>query len=498
MNAFEDNPPSLAGEYVSLDDKERCCTRKTQLRFKNLFWFLFGICLSGVCVLFYGTIYGFGHSNAPPQTHPGPILIFSAPISGSSCLIEWEKIFISNKYILLLFQLEFSDNNAQNWEPLQLPNSGFDFNRTIEGLRSSSIYNFRLRGCADVGCGNFTYTQCRTKTPSIPETPGAPMISGLRRNVNAIYFSFNVTSADSGGAAITYVELRYTGMTNKLLTNTSIGCSFRETCASGCNCTVPIPMPYLGSETFSFRTQVANYVGKSGLSIPRQCIIFTDSNRNPICVLTTPPAAPVGLTHKTGVSNVSFQWTTGISVNSLPPAFFEVWLSDPWNNHQEVTKIINVNYNMYQNTTLLPDTVYKFAVRAFDDVLRAGQMSRFLVFQTPVRGACGNHQDVKVLKAQWEYASKNSSKCFVENCKYGEDCTEKCIQRVVGFTKRCSKCWFERTNCLVEACYCILEPKKCQSCYDELCLNSYLNCTGLPSYASPPAELNWTQSKAKY
>jgi len=156
---------------------------------------------------------------------------------------------------------------------------------------------------------------------------------------------------------------------------------------------------------------------------------------------------------------------------------------------------MNVTSNTYSNNTLLPDTVYKFAVQAFDDVLRAGKLSKCLMFQTQVRGACGNHQDIDALKAKWDSASMLSTKCWKENCKSritptGEECTEQCISRTLGFTKSCSKCWFERTICLTDKCRCILEPNKCQSCYNELCLDSYLNCTGLPPYASPPTKLN--------
>jgi len=488
---------------MSSGDRGRCCSLQTKQRFRNLFWFVVGICLSGVCVFLYGTIHGFGPAKAPVQTYPGPIPItVSAPISGSSCLIKWEKTFVSNNYRLLIFELAFSDD-AQNWEPLQLANSGFDFARTIEGLSSSSIYTFRLRGCAEVGCGNFTYKPCKTEDPSVPETPRAPTISSVTQNVDLIYISFNVTSADNGGAPITNVELRYTDMTNSWPSNSSLGCSFWKTCAWGCNCTVPIRRPFLGSETFSFLTQLSNRVGKSGWSFPIECIIFTDSNRNPMCVFTAPPAAPVGLSCKTGAFNVSIQWKTGVSVNSVTPTFFQVWLSDPWNNHQEVIRIKNVTYNMYQNNTLLPDTVYTFAVRAYDYVGRPGQMSEYLVFETPMLGACGNHQDINILKAQWDNASKYSYLCWKQDCQSrltpaGEDCTEMCIERVLGFTNKCSKCWFERTICLADDCRCLLDPNDCQSCYDQLCLDSYLNCTGLPAYASPPAKLDWAKRKVEY
>jgi hypothetical protein len=497
MNAFEDDKSSLAGDNVSLED-QASCSRLTKQRFINLFWFLFGICLSGACVFFYGTLHGFGSSNTPLQTYPGPIPITVAePISGSSCIIEWEKIHISNNYQLLLFQLELSVN-AQNWEPLELVNKGFDFRRTIDGLQARSKYIFRLRGCADVGCGNFTYSKCKTELPSIPETPESPVILSFRYNVDMIYFTFNATSADNGGASISSVELRYNWMNNNWLSNSSLGCSFSETCAYGCNCTFPLMTPFLGSETVSFRTQVANHVGKSSWSIPTQCIIFTDTNRNPICVLTAPPAPPVGLSYKTGASNVSIQWTTGRSVNSITPLFFEVWLSDPWNNCQELTRIKNVTDNMYQNNKVLPDTVYKFAVRAFDDVGRPGQMSISLDFKTPVRGDCGNHEDVEHLKEHWDNAADYSYMCWSQNCNQNEECTESCIERVLEFTNGCSKCWYERTLCIIDKCHCIRQPNKCQSCYDQYCLDSYLNCTGLPLYASPPAKIEWTQTKVTY
>lgn len=500
MNAFEDDKPSLAGDYVSLEDREICCTLQSKRRVKNLLSFLFGICVSVLCVFFYGTVYGFGCSSGPVQTYPGPIQItVSKPISGSSCIIWWEKIYISNNYKLLLFQLAFSDD-AQNWEPLPLENAGFDFNRTIEGLRSSSTYIFRLRACAAVGCGNFTYTQCKTKRPSIPETPRAPMATSTILDDEEMYISFDVTSADNGGASITNVELWWTEVTDTRLSNTSLGCSFSRPCASGCNCTVRISMPFVGSETFSFSTQVSNFVGTSNWSVPTQCTIFTDSTQNPICVITAPPAAPERLSYEAESSNVTIKWTNGISVNSDTPVFFEVWLSDPWNERQELIKIRNITYNMYQNNTMLPDTVYKFAVRAFDSVGRPGQMSKSLVFETPICGNCGNHQDVKVLKAQWENASWWSYLCWVQNCNSrvttdGEHCTELCIERELGFTNSCSKCWFDRTVCLIDDCHCLIYPKKCQTCYNEVCLHTYLNCSGLPSYASPPAKLgNLTQS----
>lgn len=504
MNAFEDDRPSLAGDYVSLEDREICCTLQSKLRIKNLLSFLFGICLSVLCVFLYGTVHGFGCSSAPVQTYPGPIkFTISAPISGSSCIVWWEKIYISNNYKLLLFQLAFSDN-AQNWEPLQLENAGFDFTRTIKGLRSNSTYIFRLRACAAVGCGNFTYTQCKTKLPSIPEIPKGPMIISATLDVEDIYLSFNVTSADNGGASIKNVDLWYTEVTNSRLSNTSLGCSFSTQCVNGCNCTVRIPISFVGSETFSFSTQVSNFVGKSNWSIPTQCTIFTDSTQNPICVITAPPAAPKGLSYGAEASNITIKWTNGISVNSDTPVFFEVWLSDPWNERQELIKISNITYNIYQNNTMLPDTGYKVAVRAFDNVGRPGHMSRSLVFATPISGACGNHQDVKVLKAQWENASKNSYICWVQYCNSrvtpaGEDCTERCIERELGFTNSCSKCWFDRTVCLIDDCHCVLYPNKCQTCYDEVCLYSYLNCSGLPSYASPPVKLgNFTQRKLEH
>lgn len=501
MNAFEDDQPSLTGEYVSSGDRERCCSLKAQRRFRNLFWFLFGICLSGVFVFFYGNVIGFSSSNAPVQTYPGPIPItLSEPISGSSCLIKWEKTFFSNNYKLLIFELALSDDAQKNWEPLQLANSGFDFTRKIEGLSSSYTYKFRLRGCAEVGCGNFTYTHCRTEDPSVPETPRAPIISSVRQNVDMAYFSINVTSADNGGAAITQVELRHTDTTSYSLSNSSLGCSFGNNCVHGCNCTLSIRMPYLDSKSFSFSTQVSNHVGKSGWSVPTECIIFTNPNRNPMCVLTSPPAAPVGLSWKTEVSNLSIQWETAISVNSATPSFFEVWLSDPWNNREEVIRIINVTDNIYQNNTLLPDTVYEFAVRAYDNIGRPGNMSKYLVFGTSIRGNCGNHQDVNVLKAQFDKASKYSYICWEGSCQSsvtpeGQDCTEECINSMLGFTTICSKCWFERTVCLADACSCKTNPEDCQRCYNNLCLDSFLNCTGLPAYASPPAKLDWTQSK---
>jgi len=495
MNAFEDGEQP-AGDYVSFDRRNNWGSSWTKQRFTNIVFFLLGVSISVLCVFFYGTIYGFGgHSKVPAQTYPGQIPITSASISGSSCLINWERIFVSNSYQLILFQLALSDNAQRSWVTLQLANSGFDFARTVEGLRSSTEYIFRLRGCADVGCGNFTYTQCRTGTPSVPKTPEAPTISSLTQTADKVYLSLNVTSADNGGVSISKVELRWAGLTNNWVTNTSLGCSFWQSCSNGCNCTVPVPIPFLGSETFSFRTQVSNYIGTSDLSIPTQCTIFTDSNRYPLCVVRSPPAVPLGLSTKTGVYNVSFRWNAGISVNSVPPTFFQVWLSDPWNNHQEVVRITNVTSYTYWNNTLLPDTVYKFAVQAFDDVLRAGQLSKCLVFKTLVRGACGNHQDIKALKTNWDSAPKKSNKCWKKDCEQrntptGEDCTEQCIERTLGFTKGCSKCWFERTTCLSDKCRCILEPTKCQSCYNELCLDSYLNCTGLPPYASPPTKLN--------
>jgi len=506
MNAFENSKRSLSEDYcdspsVPSGSGETYCTLQAKQRFWNLFWFLFGMCLSGICIFWYGTTNGFGPSNAPVQIYPGQIPItVSEPISGSCCLIEWEKIFFSNNYKLLLFELALYD--AQDWEPLQLANSGFDFTRKIEGLSSSSTYRFRLRGCAEVGCGNFTYTHCRTEDPSVPETPTAPMISSVRLTVDVVYFSFNVTSADNGGSTISNVELRWADTLNYWQSNSSLGCSFRKDCAQGCNCTIPIRTPFLDSETFFFGTQVSNRVGESLWSVRTECVIFTGSNSSPMCVLTAPPAAPVGLSYHTGASNVSIQWTTGISVNSAVPSFFEVWLSDPWTNHQEVIRIINVTNHMYQNHTLLPDTVYKFAVRAYDDVGRPGEISKWLLLETPIRGACGNDYDINVLKSRFDKASQYSYMCWKE-CQSsitpeGEACTMECIQRILGFTDICSKCWVERTICSATDCRCILNPNDCQTCYDELCLESYMNCTGLPAYASPPAELDWTQNKVEF
>jgi len=228
-----------------------------------------------------------------------------------------------------------------------------------------------------------------------------------------------------------------------------------------------------------FLTTVFSVNSKGPSSVPATALLYT--TRFPSA--PDAPAPPI-VTAATATS-ITLAWNEPNS-NCAPITGYEVQRDDWWSD-LAFADVYFGRQPTFTEEDLLPAVTYNYRLVALNSQGPSGT-SGITSFTTFEKGSCGNHNDVVMVKENFDTMQEVIQSCLIRCSIGGVECSLDCIMADLGLTQACAYCWVRMGQCTLETCSIeCLRPTSvaCLLCTEQKCFPETIECTGLPSWSIP-------------
>ena len=167
---------------------------------------------------------------------------------------------------------------------------------------------------------------------------------------------------------------------------------------------------------------------------------------------------------------------------------YEIEIDDWFTQRTEYRTAYSGASNEFTLTNLLPGQPLhiRLKVKPHLTTNAATRTSSAMQISTNNASYCGNIHDLTILRN----ASHNDMPDKLQNCAFDQPMVP-CIEKSLGFSLGCSKCFAAENSCIVAECVmknhhvCITDPKgmECKQCINQHCMAPTAECGGIALWA---------------
>ena len=422
---------------------------------------------------------------------PSTVSVVNSTVGSDSVLLHWSSAREHGSAVDF-YQLEYSSSffsaaaGEEEWKDYALSDDGLYGQALVQHLRGNGSYRFRVRAHNDVGYANWSAPfAVRTLEATVPmpplypfgiETETVPVAlttdgrnrsrSRSRDDEVVMRLAWNVDS--DGGAPLTdfvvYALVDHDHHDHGANLSSSSSFFGKEKMVEFCqveveeyemlkpsalyNCSGTVRTSVL----YEFVVVASNQVGDSNASLVTPCIVPQSNIDYLMCLPSKPPARieQDEIDVQAASYEIDMQWTAPDSQYYI--SGYQVQRDDWWNattlfNVSDPRQVPNHGLDLYAKLGgLLPGAPYHLRVRAANQ-FGAGEWSPLLTVSTPDTGACGNFEDLNVLKTYCTSLDTGMIEIYVQcsTDKSGQrdQCQKQAMEKQYGFSGDCSTCFVE-------------------------------------------------------
>jgi len=406
---------------------------------------------------------GYSTLNATSPSPPFPARVVET--TTTSIFLNWAP-GPGNGATVTGYEIRAQINGTEYWQTVY---EGPDPIANVTSLEVFEYYNFRVRTLSLQGPSNWSFVVSYHTDSQFAATPLPPFPLALQ---SSTCDSLIVTWTRPGdrGSEIIY----YNG--TAILGNNSFkmdALAFRN--------------PVAEEEILVF----ANLLPESRYRILNIAINSIGSSLSGLAILysTLPPSAPNMPQPPRAIevypNSITITWLEP-ATNCAPVLFYEVEADDWWKDESMIMRYQGID-TLFTYDNLVPAVTYNFKLFAHSSYGESGK-TPIVSVTTFNNGACGNQQDVDIVKTNFEEMQGIIQSCIIRCAIGGTECALECVMEDLGLSEQCSLCWVNTGYCILNECAleCIRPSSEgCIECTEEKCYPDAELCTGMPSYTFP-------------